>query len=161
MNAKIASAVMGLLNSFFSKPKTASVCTQSLLFPILILGSFCSTNIKKSPFGEYNNFLRSSIPWLFNIIASSIVVLLYPFNYLFFCFATPMISMIIPITARIILTKNGLNENTVSPCQCNPNKLSFSPTIVNNGLRNKLSANNTIPQIILLFIDSKPLFQLR
>ena len=88
----------------------------------------------------------------------------YPFNYLFFCFATcmpPMISMIIPITARIIRTKNGLNENTVSPCQCNPNNLSFSPTIANNGLRNKLSANNTIPQIILLFIDSKPLFQLR
>lgn len=87
-----------------------------------------------------------------------------PFNYLFFCFVTclpPMISMIIPIIARILRTKNGRNENTVSPCHCNPNNVSFSPTIANNGLKNKLSANNTIPQIILLFIDSKPLFQLR
>jgi len=36
---------------------------------------------------------------------------------------------------------HGLNESTVSPFKCNPNNLSFRPTIANTGLRNKLNAN--------------------
>jgi len=92
--------------------------------------SIRTTKEQRLPSYSIDRFTKCSICSKINCCA------LYPFIYLFFCFATcipPMISMISPITARIIRTKNGLNEDTVSPCKCNPNNISFRPTIANTG----------------------------